>query len=287
MNIDLSFSKLLSLYYQNPNPSNNDTLLFKVRQAGCNYYDNNFSISREMDYPYYTIHFIFDGCGFFHIHGQDYLLKKGDTFLIPPNQAHNYRNSSSEPLGLLWAEFSGGTCRELFAPLIGNHCYVLANLAAEQLAESLATLLTLLTSESLPDPYQISVQTYAVLVELLRIADTSPTPDPVPYVSEALTYIHTHFTQPFQISELASTLHISPAHLSRLFRKQVGMSPLKYLHMKRIEYACLLLRTTSMSVNEIASATGIYDSPCFCRMFRTICGCTPVEYRCKNSKIYT
>lgn len=279
-----SISKLISKTYQNLQVSASDSLLFQVRQAGCDYYDNHFSISRLLDYPYYTIHYLFDGCGFFHIQGQDYLLKKGDAFLIPPNQAHTYRNSSSEPLGLLWAELSGGTCRELFAPLIGNRHYVLANLDGEKLAEALADLLSLLISDPSPDSYQVSVQTYATLVELLRIADTTPVPTPIPYVSEALTYIHAHFTQPFQISELADTLHISPAYLTRLFRKQVGMTPLKYLHMKRMEYARLLLRTTTMTVNEIAAASGIYDSPCFCRMFRNICGCTAAEYRLSAEK---
>ena len=263
-----------------------------VSRAGCSYCGNQFFITRQQEYSYYTIHYLFDGCGFFHIQGKDYLLKKGDLFLIPPNQAHTYRNSSSEPLGLLWTELSGSICREIFSPLILNGQYVLTGLDGESLATSMAQLLRALTASpsenpgqktAWPDPYRISGLAYQILMELLRLSHTAPSPHPVPYIQEALEDIHQNFTKPLKIEALAERCHISPAHLTRLFRQQVGMTPLRYLHMKRMEYARLLLATTSMTGSQIADAIGMYDNSSFCRMFRSICGCTPEEYRRQNA----
>lgn len=83
-------------------------LLFQVARAGCDYHNQNFKIVRERDYPYYTIHLLLDGCGFFHIGARDYLLKKGDAFIITPGEEHIYYNNSDSALGLIWIEFYGG-----------------------------------------------------------------------------------------------------------------------------------------------------------------------------------
>lgn len=304
-------SDLLYHTWKRPEDFTGGTSQLWVSRAGCSYCDNQFFITRQQEYPYYTIHYLFDGCGFFHIQGKDYLLKKGDLFLIPPNQAHTYRNSSSEPLGLLWTELSGSVCREIFSPLILNRQYVLTGLDGEPLAEAMVRLLRALetlppdssgrvpgpsTRESgddrkvsasgiqpSPDPYRISGLAYQILMELLRLSHTAPSPHPVPYIQEALDDIHQNFTRPLKIEALAERCHISPAHLTRLFRQQVGMTPLKYLHMKRMEYARLLLTTTSMTGSQIADAIGMYDNSSFCRTFRSICGCTPEEYRRQNA----
>ncbi len=253
-------------------------LLFQVNRAGCSYCCNDFSITREREYPYYTIHYIFDGCGFFHIAGQDYLLKKGDIFLISPNQAHAYRNSSSEPLGLIWMELSGGMCRELFSSMIHRHGYTFTDMDSICVLQSMTTLLHALTSTTQPDPHLVSAQVYTALMELLRLAETAPT-QRNPYVDAALAYIHKHCTEPIRISELADSLHISCAYLIKLFRENVGVAPLKYLHLKRIEYACLLLRTTQMSIEEISNEVGMYDCSSFCHLFKNIRFMTPAKYR--------
>ena len=118
-------------------------LLFQVNRAGCSYCCNDFSITREREYPYYTIHYIFDGCGFFHIAGQDYLLKKGDIFIrSPPSRCHAYRNSSSEPLGLIWMELSGGMCRELFSSMIHRHGYTFTDMDSICVLQSMTTFFT-------------------------------------------------------------------------------------------------------------------------------------------------
>lgn len=155
----------------------------------------------------------------------------------------------------------------------------MTGLDCTETAKSMASLVKGLTVPASPDYYQASSLAYQVLMELLRLRHQAPVRYPSPYVQTALNYIHQNYTAPVKIKQLACLCHVSPAHLTRMFREQVGMSPLKYLHMKRMEFAQLLLSTTSMTGSEIASAIGMYDNSSFCRMFRSICGCTPEEYR--------
>lgn len=253
-------------------------LLFQINRAGCSYCDNDFSITRKKEYPYYTIHYIFDGCGFFHISGQDYLLKKGDIFLISPNQAHTYRNSSSDPLGMIWLELSGGMCREIFSSIIHGHGYTFTNVNSTSVLHTMASLLKTLKDSVTQDDFLLSSQVYTCLMELFRLTETAPTQGN-PYVDAALFYIHEHSNESIHISELADSLHISSAYLIKLFREHIGVSPLKYLHLKRVEYACLLLRTTQMSIEEISNEVGMYDSSSFCHLFKKIYSITPAKYR--------
>lgn len=253
-------------------------LFFHINRAGCSYCNNDFSITREQAYSYYTIHYIFDGCGFFHISGQDHLLKKGDIFLIPPNKAHIYRNTSNTPLGMVWLELSEGMCRELFSNMIHRHGYTFTNMDSTRVLHTMASLLETLTASVTPDVFIISSQVYTCLMELFRLIETAPTQGN-PYVDAALSYIHKHCTQSIHIGELADSLHISSAYLIKLFRKNVGVAPLKYLHLKRVEYACLLLRTTQMTIEEISNEVGMYDSSSFCHLFKKIYSITPAKYR--------
>lgn len=60
-------------------------LLHAVRM-GCGFQESFFQINRDNSYPYFTVHFLFDGCGLFHIAGENYLLKKGMPSSSPPGK---------------------------------------------------------------------------------------------------------------------------------------------------------------------------------------------------------
>ena len=68
---------------------------------------------------------------------------------------------------------------------------------------------------------------------------------------------------------------MSEDYLTRIFRKELGISPWDYLNRYRIYLASELLRQEAMSVNEVASRTGFQDQAYFCRVFKKIKGVTP------------
>ena len=96
---------------------------------------------------------------------------------------------------------------------------------------------------------------------------------------QAVEYIDRSFTENISVQKLAESLHISQGYLNRLFRNGMGVSPVKYIMMKRMEYACYLLRTTELSCEKISETVGMYDNAYFYRIFRRVMGVTPVQYR--------
>ena len=82
-----------------------------------------------------------------------------------------------------------------------------------------------------------------------------------------------------QRDELAAMVHVSPGHLSRIFKKETGMSLSDYIMKKRIAVAKQLLAKTSLSVTSITQRVGISYSSYFTRIFKEQTGMTPQEYR--------
>ena len=98
-------------------------------------------------------------------------------------------------------------------------------------------------------------------------------------VFPALNYIHTHYMQAFPLDMLASICHLSPVHFRRLFKAQMSMSPLSYLHNVRILKSCTLLRSSEGSVAAIAGQVGYSSLSCYNRHFLELIGCTPSAWR--------
>lgn len=81
------------------------------------------------------------------------------------------------------------------------------------------------------------------------------------------------------LDELAAAANVHPMHLTRAFRKFYGCSVGEYQREVRIDRCCSLLKTTSLSIGEIAMVTGFCDQAHFTRAFRSKQGCTPRQYR--------
>ena len=81
------------------------------------------------------------------------------------------------------------------------------------------------------------------------------------------------------VEELAGLIHVSKSYLNRIFNKQLGMSPIEYLRMVRIETAKRMLVGSSMLIEEISEAIG-YNSPkYFYKAFNKCTGMSPRKFR--------
>lgn len=84
------------------------------------------------------------------------------------------------------------------------------------------------------------------------------------------------------LSEVARDIPMDVTVLSRLIKKYTGCSFTELLHTARFNRAVTLLRETSLSVTDIATAIGYENTAFFYRRFVQIYGCTPAEYRKKH-----
>ncbi|MEM0965359.1 MAG: helix-turn-helix domain-containing protein [Verrucomicrobiota bacterium] len=105
------------------------------------------------------------------------------------------------------------------------------------------------------------------------------TPDRTHKIGKVLSYLETHYTEPFDINELTKRSGMSRRSFYRAFSDLTGNTPMSYLLNLRIAQAAHLLQTTDKNVTETAFECGFEDSNYFSRQFRRIMGITPRAYR--------
>jgi two-component system response regulator YesN len=136
-------------------------------------------------------------------------------------------------------------------------------------AQSIAELLYL--SEEMPN-------VYCNLVKEVSVAAFPST------IKEAATFIRSNIDQPLSLNAIADTLGVNPSHLSRTFRKALGMTLTDYINKLRIEEAKYMLDHSNDSVTEIASHVGYSDSNYFSKVFRKWEHVTPHDYRKRTKR---
>jgi len=79
--------------------------------------------------------------------------------------------------------------------------------------------------------------------------------------------------------QLAETVGASEDYLTRVFSKELGLSPWDWLNRYRVLRAKTLLLDEALSVAEVAARVGYRDQAYFSRVFRKIAGLAPLEWR--------
>lgn len=82
-----------------------------------------------------------------------------------------------------------------------------------------------------------------------------------------------------KVSELAAAMHVSEVYLRKLFAAVLGVSPVTFLRLRRVERASVLLKSTDLPIKRIAGECGFNELPFFYRTFKRITGTTPQAYR--------
>ena len=102
-------------------------------------------------------------------------------------------------------------------------------------------------------------------------------------MDNAITYFNTNYNCSINVEEYASSIGMSISWFIRSFKKYTGSTPIQFITSLRMTNAQVLLETTSYSINEIAGIVGYNNPLYFSRLFHKQKGCSPSEYRARNT----
>jgi YesN/AraC family two-component response regulator len=92
-------------------------------------------------------------------------------------------------------------------------------------------------------------------------------------------YIQAHIDEELPVEELAGIAYVSPNYLTRIFKKERGMTVVEYLTEARLTLAKHLLEESSLTVTMISGKVGYNNYTYFTKVFKKRYGATPIEYR--------
>ena len=238
--------------------------------------------SAVRDAGYCSFQFTLSGEGIFKDSNGEYRVGPGQGFLFNTRDSdweYFFPSSSVVPWEFVYIEFFGDSVFEQQHELVNRYGPVFTlGLNAPLIRELFHhrdkgwALKTVSVSES------------ARLINSLMTAlfqSAEPQEDEVlDTLSErACLYIGEHLSQPITTEAIAKELRVSREHLTRIFHQNMGITPYKFILLEKMAYACNLLRTTTLSIKEIAYETGDSSPEHFSRLFKKHHAQTPGQYR--------
>ncbi len=104
------------------------------------------------------------------------------------------------------------------------------------------------------------------------------------HIWNAVAYIHEHLSEPdLTVASVAQAIGLNATYVAHMFSTLMGMHMRRFINVRRVQLAKILLTHTDWQVKQIAFATG-HDSPqWFSHVFQVHAGTSPGQYRRKNA----
>lgn len=99
------------------------------------------------------------------------------------------------------------------------------------------------------------------------------------HVAKCIDYIYDHLHTRITVASLAACTGLNPSYLSRLFKKETGMTISEYIQSRKVETAKNMLAYSDFSTAQIASILAFSSQSYFTEVFRKRTGMTPLRYR--------
>lgn len=219
--------------------------------------------------------------------GKQYECSRGDSFVIFPGELFRYQADDQAPWEYMWAGFRGPLAETLLQELgITRDQPVIEGTDPERMAELYGKLLESLQQTDWPEMADLESSGWLrLLLHELGKTNLAQRGDKPTFASAAERQVHqavrwltVQYAQPVSIGQLAKSLGYHRTHLSKLFKKYIGMSPMQFLMKVRMDQAKSLLRT-GLTIEQVASSVGFADPLYFSKQFRKTFGESPSEYR--------
>ena len=231
-----------------------------------------------------VIHYVTKGYGTFKFNGKVYNLKQGDIFILLKGMQVEYVASIDDPWEYYWIGFSGSNANEyLNRTSITNSC--VANCEENSKIPQI-----ILNMCEISKPYNPSRSDDILLLKelyslLYALIEEFPKPfeykdkELHTYIQDALNFINSNYMHSITVQEIADYVNLSRSYLYKIFIKNLGISPQRYLINLRMYKATLLLKGTKFPIGEVANSVGYSDSLLFSKTFSKHFSMSPLNYR--------
>ncbi|TPE20575.1 AraC family transcriptional regulator [Clostridium perfringens] len=231
-----------------------------------------------------VIHYVTKGYGTFKFNGKVYNLKQGDIFILLKGMQVEYVASIDDPWEYYWIGFSGSNANEyLNRTSITNSCVANCeeNSKIPQIILNMCEI-SKTYNPSKSDDILLLKELYSLLYALI---EEFPKPfeykdkELHTYIQDALNFINSNYMHSITVQEIADYVNLSRSYLYKMFIKNLGISPQRYLINLRMYKATLLLKGTKLPIGEVASSVGYSDSLLFSKTFSKHFSISPLNYR--------
>lgn len=257
-------------------------MFFYPLHTGYFYYEPGYRLRRN-NFNSFLIMLITKGSCKLRINDNNtYTASKGDVVLVDCYSSHEYGSNNSWESS--WLHFDGQLAREYYEHIVSRSGNIIIPRSTQTVEHGLNKICNIFRNGSPIREASISKYITNILTELLLSGTQKHTSSNLSIVLEdTISYINENFTEQLSIQSLAKRASLSPYYFIRVFTKETGMTPHQYLINTRLNSAKFLLKSTDISIKEIAFNSGFLSESSFCSTFKKWEHVTPSEYRALDS----
>ncbi len=246
------------------------TNLLKIDNIGTSYDATNRFGPGVRDY--FCIHYVTKGSGFFNGN----IVSAGQGFLITPNSYQHYYPDARDPWEYVWVASRDMAMQELFKKYSADSGGIFSFDSIYEIEQVIHTIKN--TKNNLVEP-TVLLELFFKMLNSHIGGDKLNEKSTDTYFRYAENYInanlHTHIT----VNDITRAIGISQPYLYKIFINTTGFSPKQYIDLKRLQTAKKLLKTTNLTIGEVANSVGFYDQLNFSKFFAGKTDMSPSEYR--------
>lgn len=259
----------------------NSYKFLKINSVGY----NDFGLSKTSGFlttnVWHALYYVRSGHGSITIRNKTYPLQKGCFYFITPNESVKYESDVDNPIQYYWFAIYPSFAEEI-ARILGFTDAEPIRSATKQdkIVKVFEKLMTYKTAT--PESYfaTLSAITKILSLEFSNVEYVENTSAHKVFAESVKQQIDLNYTNPnFHIDAVAHLLYVSHAHMSRIFKEVMGLSPVRYLIEVRLNYAAKLLKDPETKVKDLCEACGFGDEAHFMKSFKKKFGMTVNEYK--------
>lgn len=241
---------------------------------------SEYAIRRET-FPYYSIELVCRGQGGLVLAGNRCKLVPGSVFAYGPGVPHAIESQGRSRLGKYFVDFVGTEAEALFASMgvvPGEHVQV-GSLPEVQLLFNELIRDGVRSDEASGPMCAAMLRCLALRIAAYRIDQSDNGPEPYATYERCSAYITANAARLTSQQQAAAECGVTPAYLSRLFRRHGRLRPYQYLTRLRMNLAAERLLDSNDPVKQVAEELGFEDPFHFSRTFKATLGVSPSEFR--------
>ena len=242
----------------------------------------------------HELYFLLAGQRRYFIRHSIYDLTPGNLILIPKGALHKTVSKSNQGYDRFVLFFSDEDLQSLadalgasaYEALLEMGCVQLPADAVQQITRQLKQMQQEYSTQPNLYPVFLETQLQLILLTVLRCGTPQPkcAENTAEKIQKVTQYIGQNFRLPITLHDAAQMACLEDTYFSKQFKILTGFGFLDYLTQIRLQEAQRLLRTTSLSLGDIAELCGFSGSNYFGDVFRRYTGISPSGYRKKEKR---
>ena len=230
-------------------------------------------------YDNYVLTFVIKGMGTYKINDVVYTVKEGQAMLTTPNTLTSWTTDNENPWQYVFIMLSGVDCKNfLVGAGLGDKCKIFDYSLNNNVKENLLKIYE--TSANDDSYYECMSYFYKIIHYTAKTSIGSKSiKKSNDYLESAIIFIENNYCHNISISDISKHLNIERTYLYKIFSRELGISPMRFLTDYRLTKAIEMMQHFNLSAATIATMVGFYDFSHFSRLFSKKYGTTPGKYR--------